>query len=230
MNSFDITIETYLSNIHFGSHTTHAIQALADLYTFKGLLLIPVLWWMWFQSGERSAWRREMVIATILSGLVALFVGRTLTHWLPFRVRPVYSSELNLHFAAGVSKDALLSSWSSFPSDHAMLWMAIATGIFLICKRIGVLALIYTVFFICVPRAYLGFHYPTDLLVGAAIGIAITWVMTREAVRARYAGPLLRLSERYPGPSAMLAFVLCLELVTQFDELRKLASSVLKHV
>ncbi|MEX3667579.1 phosphatase PAP2 family protein [Paraburkholderia phenoliruptrix] len=230
MNSFDTTIEKYLSNIHFGFFTTHAIETVADLYTFKGLLLIPVLWWMWFQSGERTKWRREMVIATVLSGLVALFVGRALTHWLPFRVRPVYSHELNLHFPTSVSKDALLTSWSSFPSDHAMLWMAIATGIFLVWKRIGLLALAYTVLFICLPRAYLGFHYPTDLLVGAAIGIAIAYVMTREAVRARSAAPLLRWTERYPGPSAMLAFVLCLELVTQFDELRKLASSVFKHI
>jgi hypothetical protein len=31
-----------------------------------------------------------MVLATLLSGLAALFVGRLLTHWLPFRVPPVY--------------------------------------------------------------------------------------------------------------------------------------------
>ncbi|WP_025596419.1 phosphatase PAP2 family protein [Burkholderia sp. WSM2230] len=230
MNSFDTTIETYLSHIHFGFFITRAIEAIADLYTFKGLLLIPLLWWIWFQAGERSTWRREMVIATVLSGLLALFAGRALTHWLPFRVRPVYSSELNLHFVTSVSKDALLTSWSSFPSDHAMLWMAIATGIFLVWRRIGLLALAYTVLFICVPRAYLGFHYPTDLLVGAAIGIVITYAMTRDAIRARSAAVLLRWIERYPGPSGMLAFVLCLELVTQFDELRKLASSVLAHV
>ncbi|MEC5404229.1 phosphatase PAP2 family protein [Paraburkholderia sp. MPAMCS5] len=230
MNKFDSVIETYLSHLHFGSFATHAIQAIADLYTFKGLILIPVLWWMWCQHDARREWRREMVLATVLSGLVALFVGRLLTHWLPFRVRPVFSPELHLNFASGATKDALLSGWSSFPSDHAMLWMAIATGIFLVWRGIGVLAILYTALFICVPRAYLGFHYPTDLLAGAAVGIAITFVMTRQAIRARYATPLVRWIERHPGPSAMVAFVLCLELVTQFDELRKLASGVFKHL
>jgi len=228
MNSFDSSIETYLSNLHFGHFATRSIEGIADLYTFKGLVLIPMLWWMWFQQDERREWRREMVLATLLSGLVALFVGRLLTHWLPFRVRPVYSAELHLHFAGGDIKDALLTSWSSFPSDHAMLWMAVATGIFLVWRGIGVLAILYTVLFICVPRAYLGFHYPTDLLVGAAVGIGITYVMTRDAIRVRYATSALRWIERCPGPSAMLAFILCLELVTQFDELRKLASGVLK--
>ena len=162
--------------------------------------------------------------------LVSLFVGRLLTHWLPFRVRPIYSTELHLRFAGSNIKDALLTSWSSFPSDHAILWMAIATGIFLVRRGIGVLAIMYTVLFICVPRAYLGYHYPTDLLVGAAVGIGITYVMTRDAIRVRYATPALRRIERHPGPSAMLAFVLCLELVTQFDELRKLASAVLQSL
>ncbi|PRX33471.1 undecaprenyl-diphosphatase [Paraburkholderia sp. BL18I3N2] len=229
MNNFDLAIETYLSNVHFGYFATRSIERITDLYTFKGLVLIPVLWWMWFQQNKRRDWRREMVIATLLSGLVALFVGRLLTHWLPFRVRPVYSAELHLHFAGNNLQDALLTNWSSFPSDHAMLWMAIATGIFLVWRGIGVLAILYTVLFICVPRAYLGFHYPTDLLVGAAVGIGITYVMTRDAIRVRYATPALRWIERYPGPSGMLAFVLCLELVTQFDELRTLASSVFKN-
>lgn len=230
MNSFDSSIETYLSNIHLDPFAIRTIEAIADLYTFKGLVLIPVLWWMWFQQDERRKWRREMVLATLLSGLVALFVGRLLTHWLPFRVRPIYSAELHLHFAGSNIKDALLTSWSSFPSDHAMLWMAIATGIFLVRRGIGVLAILYTVLFICVPRAYLGFHYPTDLLMGAAVGIGITYVMTRDAIRVRYATPALRWIELRPGPSAMLAFILCIELVTQFDELRKLAGGVIQNL
>jgi membrane-associated phospholipid phosphatase len=230
VNSFDSSIETYLSNIHFAVLTTRFIEAIADLYTFKGLVLIPVLWWMWFQQDERREWRREMVLATLLSGLMALFVGRLLTHWLPFRVRPVYSTELHLRFADSDIKQALLTTWSSFPSDHAMLWMAVATGIFLVWRGIGVLAIFYTVLIICLPRAYLGFHYPTDLLVGAAVGIGITYLLTRDPIRVHYATPALRWIERRPGPSAMLAFILCLELVTQFDELRKLASSVLKHL
>ncbi|BCF94304.1 phosphatase PAP2 family protein [Paraburkholderia largidicola] len=230
MNSFDSSIETYLSNIHFSHFATRTIEAIADLYTFKGLVLIPVLWWMWFRQGERREWRREMVLATLISGIVALFVGRLLTHWLPFRVRPIYSTELHLQFAGSNIKDALLTKWSSFPSDHAMLWMAVATGIFLVWRGIGVLAILYTVLFICVPRAYLGFHYPTDLLVGAAVGIGITYVMTRDAIRLRYATSALRWIEHRPGPSAMLAFILCLELVTQFDELRKLAAGVIENL
>ncbi|WP_233847647.1 phosphatase PAP2 family protein [Paraburkholderia sp. HD33-4] len=230
MNRFDSSIETYLSGIHYGHFATQSIEVIADLYSFKGLLLIPVLCWIWFQPHERLQWRREIVLSTLVSGLVALFVGRLLTHVLPFRVRPIFNTELHLQFPAGATNDAQLSSWSSFPSDHAMLWMAIATGIFLVWRGIGLLAMIYTALVICLPRAWLGFHYPTDLLAGAAVGVVITLVMTRDAVRARYATPMLRWIERYPGPSATVAFIVCIQLVTQFDELRKVAGGLLKHL
>ena len=230
MNSFDSSIETCLSNIHLSHISTQSIQAVAGLYTFKGFVLVPVLWWMWFQHDERREWRREMVVATLLSGLVAFVGARLLTHWLPFRVRPLYSTEVHLQFASRAATGAGLADWSSFPSDHAMLWMAIATGIFLMARRIGVLALLYTALFICVPRAYLGFHYPTDLLAGAALGIVITLVMTRDTVRVRYAPAMLRWIERYPSASATLAFILCIQLVMQFDELRNLASGVLARL
>ncbi|CAD6525177.1 Lipid A 1-diphosphate synthase [Paraburkholderia kirstenboschensis] len=230
MNSFDKSIETFFSGFNSCVLCNHAVQAIADMYTFKGLVLVPVLWWIWFQSSERRQWRREVVIATTVSGLLALLVGRLLAHFLPFRPRPAFSPELHLHFPVVPQSESLLSAWSSFPSDHAMLWMSVAVGIFIVSRRVGILALLYVAIFICTPRAYLGFHYPTDLLGGAAIGIVITYIMTRDSVRAHYATHMLRWIERYPGPSAMLGFVLCLELVTQFDELRAFATSVLKVV
>jgi undecaprenyl-diphosphatase len=230
MNDFDSSIETYLSNIHFGQFATKSIEVIADLYSVKGLVLIPVLLWIWFQPHGRLEWRRQIVLATLASGLVALFTGRLLTHVLPFRVRPVYDTELHLHFPTSATHYAQLTNWSSFPSDHAMLWMAVATGIFLVWRGIGALAIIYTVLVICLPRAYLGFHYPTDLLVGAAVGVVITVLMTRDAIRVRYAVPMLRWIERHPAPAATLGFILCVELVTQFDELRKVAGGLLKHL
>ncbi|WOD16211.1 phosphatase PAP2 family protein [Paraburkholderia kirstenboschensis] len=230
MNSFDKSIETFFSGFNSCVLCNHAVQAIADMYTFKGLVLIPVLWWIWFQSSERRQWRREVVIATTVSGLLALLVGRLLAHFLPFRTRPAFSPELHLHFPFVPQSESLLSAWSSFPSDHAMLWVSVAVGIFIVSRRVGMLALLYVAIFICIPRAYLGFHYPTDLLGGAVIGIVITYIMTRDSVRAHYATHMLRWIDRYPGPSAMLGFVLCVELVTQFDELRAFATSVLKVV
>jgi len=230
MTRFDTVILGFLTQIHLSPLLDHAIRVIAGLYTFKGFLLIPLLWWIWFEPGERSEWRREMVIATGASGLIALAAGRGLAHFLPFRERPIFNPDLHLHFASDSLREAGLSGFSSFPSDHAMLWMAISLGIFFVWRGVGTIALLYTVLFICLPRAYLGFHYPTDLLAGAAIGVAITYVMTRDAVRARTAAPLLRLAMRLPGPASMLAFLVSFELITQFDDLLRLMHSVIHAV
>jgi undecaprenyl-diphosphatase len=228
MPNFDTTIETYLTNLHFSPLANLLMRAVTDMYTFRGLVLIPILWWIWFEPGERREWQREIVIATIASGLLALVAGRLLADLLPFRIRPVFDTELHLHFAPSSLDDARLSRWSSFPSDHAMLWMAVATGIFIVWRVAGILAIIYTALFICFPRAYLGFHHPTDLLAGAAIGVSITVLMTRTPIRTLYAAPSLQWIKRHPGLASVLAFVLCFELVTQFDELRRLASAASK--
>jgi membrane-associated phospholipid phosphatase len=231
MNVFDTAILTFLThNALSSAFLSHAIRVIAGLYTFKGFVLISILWWIWFKPSQRGGWEREMVIATIASGLLALITFRLIAHYLPFRTRPLYNPELHLHFPSGDLGAAVLPTWSSFPSDHAMLWASVATGIFLVWRGVGVFTLLYTAVFICLPRVYLGWHYPSDILAGAAIGMTTTWIMTRDAVRTRFAVPILRWMHRFPGPSYTLLFALCFELVTQFDDLLVLGRSVLKSL
>jgi undecaprenyl-diphosphatase len=59
------------------------------------------------------------------------------------------------------------------PSDHAALFFALSAGLWYVSHKIGLFFLIYTIFCICLPRIYLGYHYPSDLLAGAVIGIVV---------------------------------------------------------
>jgi hypothetical protein len=109
MTSFDTVILGFLTQIHLPPLLDHAIRVIAGLYTSKGFQLIPLLWWIWFEPGERRDWQREMVIATVASGLIALAVGRLLAHFLPFRERPIFNPDLHLHFATDSLREAALS-------------------------------------------------------------------------------------------------------------------------
>jgi membrane-associated phospholipid phosphatase len=230
MNSFDWSILTFLTHDTLHSQTfSHAVRLVASLYLFKGILPIAMLCAIWFDTKERPQWQREMVVATILSGFLALFIGRVLAHYLPFRRRPLYDHGL-LTFPMAATPEAVLRTWSSFPSDHAMLWAAVAMGIFLVSRWMGVLALLQCLFLICLPRVYLGLHYPSDVLAGMILGVGVTCVVTRKPIMERFSPAIVRLVDRYPTVSYAGLFVILFELATTFDEPRELAQSFIRRV
>src|SRR3981189_633282 len=99
MDLFDTSIQTFLLRFAVSSTVlNHTIRVIAGLYTFKGFVLLPVLWWISFKPSQRREWEREMVVATIASGLLGLAIFRLFAHYLPFRMRPLYNPELHLHF------------------------------------------------------------------------------------------------------------------------------------
>ena len=76
--------------------------------------------------------------------------------------------------------------------------------------------------FICLPRIYLGYHYPTDVLAGASIGIAIASLSQFIAVRqkvARFAVPWLEYS---PGSFYACLFLVTFQISTIFESLREI--------
>lgn len=62
-----------------------------------------------------------------------------------------------------------IDDWS-FPSGHTSAAFAAATAIFMWRKKEGIIALVVA-FFIGVSRLYLNVHWPTDVVIGALLGI-----------------------------------------------------------
>ena len=113
-----------------------------------------------------------------------------------------------------------LLRWSSFPSDHAVLFFTIATGIFFVSRPLGGLALAWVASAICFPRLYLGVHWPTDILGGAVLGVSIAQIGRFSAVREWVRRMTTRWHRDHPGLFFAGLFLLTYQISNLFNDIR----------
>src|SRR5437016_6890703 len=75
-------------------------------------------------------------------------------------------------FRSLVNGDVETNDLGSFPSDHAGFFIAISLGIWLASRRLGWIALGWTVLVILTGKMISGQHTPLDIAAGAAVAIA----------------------------------------------------------
>jgi undecaprenyl-diphosphatase len=226
MNVFDTALFHFFNQFVERSWTVdNLIYLISDSDVIKGYLVLPLFWWAWFRRKQPENDQRT-VLLTLFAGLSAVVVSRLMQIALPYRARPVYIADPDFKVPSALPID-LLSGWSSFPSDHACLFFALATGLCLISPVIGGLALLHASLIISLPRIYLGLHYPTDVLAGALLGVmvmALVWTF-RSACRV-IVEPVLAWSRTSPHIFYPAFFVLTAELAHLFKDSRWLAESL----
>jgi hypothetical protein len=79
---------------------------------------------------------------------------------------------------------------------------------------------------VVLARIFLGIHYPSDVVVGAAIGIATSVAVNRETVRTRLAAPVLAWEARYPPYFYGLFFVALAEMSGGFPNTRRIGVAI----
>lgn len=205
------------------------VVALSTNGLLKGGVLCTVLWWVWSKQDQAQAGRRNQAIALLASCVVSMLAARALAMTLPFRARPMHEATLAFVLPLGL-KPTLLETWSSFPSDHAALFFALATGLLFISRPAGCFALIYTTLFIALPRAYLGLHYPTDLLAGAALGIGIATLGNLYVSNTAPVRRVARWATSYPGAFYPIFFLVTFQIADMFNTSRALAGALFHAV
>ncbi len=187
----------------------------ADLVKTLPFLLLLVAAWHWAPLPRY----RLVVVQGVLGALLAMVLGRLLPLVLPYRARPLRDAELGLLLPPGVAP-AALDGWTSFPSDHGLLCGALVGAVFALHRRLGWLALGFAAVVVWLPRLVLGYHYATDIVAGALLGLGCAWLAQRPAARARAGQPLLALAARRPAGFHALAFLLLVQLAQLFGPLR----------
>ena len=203
------------------------ILGVGRLDLFKGVVVTALLAYFWLVPEGRLVSPRMILARSAIGVVAAVALARGLQLLLPFRARPRHNPELEFTALADQQFEALLG-WSSFPGDHAVVYFAVATAVFMVSRRAGVFAYLWTVFITCVPQIYVGDHYLSDLVAGALIGIIVMWVAFRVPLPAALPAFLGRWEDRHPLSLFTLAFLLAHQIATVFNDTRKIARYAIK--
>lgn len=147
--------------------STPWLHAPARDYATYGVVLFAVLllwsWWSAVRSGDQSA--VASALWAPLGMLLAIAVNQPLGN-LVAEPRP-YAALPNVLVLVHRTSDF------SFPSDHAVMAGAVAAGVLLVHRRLGLVAL-GAALLMAFTRVYVGAHYPGDVVAGLLVGAVIT--------------------------------------------------------
>ena len=143
------------------------VWKLANNELFRGFPIFFAVVALWFVVDCEK--RRSR----ILVGLFAACVATILSVWLQFHLtshtRPLLDQALSLN----VADPQWRSFWdhtSSFPSDTATLFFALAAVVFLENRLAGLFCFLWVAGIIAIPRVIFGWHYPSDIIGSVILG------------------------------------------------------------
>jgi undecaprenyl-diphosphatase len=196
-----------------------------ESYLVKGLPATFILVMLLASRVEGAAQRRIDVYATVMLVFAAIFLGRVLQMTMPFSIRPLYAEGLELARAVGLGPNALQND-SSFPSDHALMYLTLAASVLMFHRIAGLVLMFHAVVIICLPRLMLGFHWTSDILAGAAIGGAMAVMLQRPLSRWLARGILPRIEATHPALFHAVVFAVLCETATMYSGTRRLLSAL----
>jgi undecaprenyl-diphosphatase len=154
------TMITQWINAFAGENTALDVAMIATTTFGVPLMILAVvsLWWL----GRPRDQLRHAAIASGLTFLLGLGFAQVVLLFV-HRMRP---------YDAGVSHliIAPTADWS-FPSDHATASLAIVFAFALQGLRRWTLVFLIMAALVCFSRVFVGMHYATDILGGAAVAI-----------------------------------------------------------
>jgi membrane-associated phospholipid phosphatase len=208
----------------------HLLGTLQGNNLIGGGLSLATFWALWFDPAKDQVRRREILITLLFALVLSLIANRLLSVLLPFRSRPMFNPGSGYraplydeHETPGYD----LENWSSFPSDNGTYYFVMVTGFWLLSRRLGIFFTLYSIVSVMLPRIYFGLHYPSDLLVGALIGIGVTLAIERERIRNLVGWRVLTLKQRAPAYFHGVMFLVTFEAGNLFLNVRGLGKNAI---
>jgi undecaprenyl-diphosphatase len=140
-------------------------------YVIVGALLLFL-----FIPEKNVAKNRIMVAVALASATFSSFVIKPVILLWYQRPRP-YVALPSVHELVEMAK---YDDFQSFPSAHALFFFALSAAVFAYNKKLGVVFFTLSII-MGIARVFIGVHWPSDILAGAVIGIAIGYIFKQIA-------------------------------------------------
>ena len=208
--------------------------------------------WYSGKTQDQTGARRKVLLVTLVAAVCVLATTKVLSHSV-FLPRPAIESQKIYHLSGDslvemkranvrvpldeesqkdhrdlLNGDVNSNDLGSFPSDHAGFFLVISLGIFFASRRIGLVALGWTVFVILAGKMIQAQHAPFDIAAGAAVAITELSVL-RFAARTRLGLVLDKISLwtfKYSALSSALLFIIVFEIASTLFHVRALLALV----
>lgn len=148
------------------------VEGLALNPIARGVPVFVPLMVIWFSTENTK--HRGRILLGLVGVCVATLVSVMLQKRLHVDVRPFFNPKLHLYLLS----QEIIQEWgriNSFPSDTATLYFSLSTVVFLEWRVGGAFAYGWSFLSAGICRMALGFHYPSDILAGIALGIATAY-------------------------------------------------------
>lgn len=206
--------------------------------------------WYSGKTTEQTRAGRKILLTTLVAAVCVLGTTKMLSKTI-FLPRPAIESQKIYHLSGDslvelkrtnvrvpldeesqkdhrelINGDVQSNDLGSFPSDHAGFFLTISLGIFLAYRRIGLVALAWTVFVILAGKMIQGAHAPIDILAGGAVA-AVELSAIRFVARNRLDRILDTLASwtfRYAALSSALLFAIVFEISSTLFHVRQALS------
>lgn len=161
------------------SRDTGWLHSVATAYITVALVALAAL--VLFGVALARSWSDGRLAAAVWAGLagpVAVALNQPLVH--AFHERRPFVSLSHVLVLTHRSADGGL------PSDHATLAGAVLAALYLVDRRLAVVATVVGVL-LAADRVYVGVHYPGDVMAGLAVGAVVAlvgWLVVRRPLTA----------------------------------------------
>jgi membrane-associated phospholipid phosphatase len=203
--------------------------------------------------------RRKILLTTLIAAVCVLGTTKALSHTI-FLPRPAIESQKIYHLSGDslvemkrsnvripldetsqkdhrelLNGDVQTNDLGSFPSDHAGFFLVISLGIWLVSRRIGLVAIGWTIFVILAGKLIQGAHAPIDIVAGGAVAITELSIL-RFAAQSRLGQILDRItlwSIKYGALSSAILFAVVFEISSTLIHVRQflgLLAAVKRHI